>query len=243
MTATKERPILFSPPMVRAILDGRKTQTRRALKPQPKPDKGWDWSWPLPGKGVTPGTKVCWRDDTKPGTSTANFYCPYGKPGDRLWVKETFAEVHPIAIAEGRFTKRLDAGIPGPPPVDYLTIYKADGEFPGVHHTQEYPWRSLTTADEVEKKHYPHGRETGWSPSMFMPRRASRLDLLITGIRIERLQDISEADAKAEGVIFKPGITNSYRQAFANLWAEINGEGSWSANPWVWAITFERVKP
>lgn len=85
-----ERPILFSAPMVRAILGGAKTQTRRVMKPQPRPTDGWDWSWPLPGRNITAGTMNCWRDDQKP---TLFPYCPYGRPGDRLWVKETWAQV------------------------------------------------------------------------------------------------------------------------------------------------------
>jgi hypothetical protein len=194
----KERPILFSGPMVRALLDGKKTQTRRLIKPQPP---HWHWSrvreyaerdgltFQLPGQDY-------W---VKPP--------PFGKPGDRLWVKETFVA-----------------------PVDGKPVYRAS-----------IPYGNLDC-------HFKP-----WRPSIFMPRKASRITLEITSIRVERLNDISEEDAKAEGaeiqketpggwVICGPRI-GSYREGYRWLWEQINGADSWDANPWVWAITFKRITP
>ena len=166
----KERPILFSTEMVRAILDDRKTMTRRVVKPQPPED------W---------GVK-----------------CPYGKIGDVLWVRETFCKY------KG----------------DYL--YKAD-------------------FDPLTRKEFE--RDNKWKPSIFMPRSASRISLRITNIRVERLNDITEEDAKLEGVIYpaNPVIENygnGYRTNFRLLWESINGKASWGQNPWVWVIEFERLK-
>jgi len=190
MTKPIERPILFSGEMVRALLEGRKMQTRRIIKPQP------DIADPELEK-VLP---AAWED------GFIDVECPYGIIGDRLWVRETFCEF-------------LD---------DY--IYKADEKLPPYHK---------------------------WKPSIHMPRTACRIALEITGVRIERLQDISEDDALAEG-IFKSTYDNyfhstlhpvkgtyqcwvSARQAFEMLWKSINGVNSWEENPWVWVIEFRRV--
>lgn len=217
----KERPILFSGPMVQAILDGKKTQTRRVMKPQP---------------------------------------CPYGQKGDRLWVREAFAEVHPCQIDEGRYSRPSPAGIPGPPPVSYRTIYRADGDYPHLHFTDGYPYRERCTPNCKHDHSMLHPEETfnGWSPSIYMPRRCSRITLEITEIRIQRVQDISEEDAEAEGVecfdpendapvCRVPGLTDwdySFAQeAFRFLWDSINaarGYG-WESNPFVWAISFRRI--
>lgn len=173
----KERPILFSGPMVRAILEGRKTQTRRVVKPQPAHIAGI-------------GTVL--NIDTITGKA-----CPYGKPGDRLWVRETWDGV------------RLDGG-------GALVSYRADGDKP-------------VTDD---------GR---WHPSIHMPRWASRITLEVVSVRVERLQEISEEDAMAEGV----ALAENYRGPvahFASLWEQINGLGSWNANPWVWVVEFRRVQ-
>jgi hypothetical protein len=180
----KERPILFSAPMVRAILEGRKTQTRRIAKElneMPNLD-GILKRFPNP-KG-----------------------CRYGKPGDRLWVRETWAH------------ERDGTGCPD----DNGVLYRATD--PG--------WD-----DE----------ETGlrWRPSIFMPRRASRITLEITDVRVQRLQEISEEDAQAEGAVgaLDQSVGNNWcaSQAFAALWESINGPDSWDANPWVWAVTFRNL--
>ena len=174
----KERPILFSAPMVRALLAGTKTQTRRIVKAR-------DLEWMDVHQGLR-----------EPDNAER---CPYGQPGDRLWVRETF----------GHF-ERNENFAPG-----CEVFYRADGE-------------SLA----VER----------WRPSIHMPRWASRITLEVTGVRVERLQDISEADATAEGV---SAIPDEMRRAtprcdFQALWQSINGPDSWAANPWVWIVEFRR---
>ncbi len=211
----KERPILFSAPMVRAILEGRKTQTRRALRKQFVPDaepaevpatspEGWQIN----------GHSGLWWDDTDACIDDA-IRCPYGQPGDRLWVREAFMHEPADYCWEASVT------IPVRPA---HTIYRADSD--------------------------PNGEANGigWKPSIHMPRWASRILLEITAVRVERLQDISEEDALAEGVTFKnpvkPGHASRMgREAFAELWESINGPDSWEENPWVWVIEFKRVTP
>jgi hypothetical protein len=210
----KERPILFSAPMVRAILAGTKTQTRRAVK-------GWPLEWLQPGM-FTPEYVA------NPG----NHACPYGQPGDRLWVRET---------THRRPMLNLLSGAPLAPEYDG-GAYSASGE-------------DVLT---------PEGFDIGWwysrkaCPSIHMPRWASRILLEVTGVRVERLQDISEADAQAEGCpCYVCGVPMDGRSEkdchcfhakakpsdFRALWESINGADSWAANPWVWVVSFRRVKP
>jgi len=189
----KEHPILFSGPMVRAILEGRKTQTRRVIKPQPIFKFGGDGTF-------------YWKDE--PDRFPQLFECPYGQPGDHLWVREAFAPNY------------FDNGQPG---------YKAD-------------WSSLA-AEYV--------KEPRWYPSIHMPRYLSRITLEITGIRVGRLQDISEKDCcletgsplEWEGPGDEP-YKRDMRTAFATLWDSINaGRGySFDSNPWVWVVEFRRVE-
>ena len=195
----KEHPILFSAPMVRAILDGRKTQTRRVMKPQPVLCDGmWDW-------------KDCqWMDDGIgfPASGIID-HSPYGVPGDRLWVWEAFCKCD-----------RTD---------EFTTMcFRAEDD----------------TCDDAK-----------WTPSIHMPRWASRIILEVIGVRVESLQDISEKDAKAEGVEsysddgviyygeFGKGDCRPDRE-FSRLWDSINAKRgfSWKSNPWVWVIEFERIK-
>lgn len=177
----KERPILFSGEMVRAILDGRKTQTRRVVKPPPPSNSG--------------GTSEIFALAKQ---------CPYGQPGDWLWVRETWAP----AATEG-YDKRDDGG---------LIWYRATDE-----RVCMGPWR----------------------PSIFMPRQVSRIMLEITDVRVERLQDITEEDAKAEGVAAWHDTANGtvYRPEFEMLWDSINGKRGygWDMNPWIWVIEFKKV--
>lgn len=194
---TKERPILFSGEMVRAILDGRKTQTRRIVKPQPpshvREIRVGMFEPVVIRKGMEePGTPVFGFADEERG-----WKCKYGKPGDRLWVRETWFCI---------------TGEPGP----ISCNYKADF---GEHRFAGF-----------------------WKPSIHMPRWASRITLEITGVRVERLNDISEEDAIAEGCQCS-GVPSSLtnRGAYAKLWESINGKGSWSLNPWVWVVEFKRV--
>lgn len=181
----KERPILFSASMVNAILDGRKTQTRRIMKPQPTTNPFW---------GCAGSKGFGFFDDLKPIKG------PYGKPGDRLWVRETFGIVDSLEGARS-------------------FVYRAEG------------WKD------------PSGLFK-WRPSIHMPRLASRIQLEITSVRVERLKAISEVDAVAEGAPCGSCCApqeGSHKAGFAQLWESINGSGSWNANPWVWVIEFKRV--
>lgn len=201
MQPLKERPILFSGPMVRAILDGSKTQTRRVAK------------HPLAQAAVRINSykgqsefDCIFSDDTG-----GIICCPHGAPGDRLWVRETWAH------------ERDGTGCPD----DTGVLYRATD--PG--------WD-----DE--------GTGLRWRPSIFMPRAASRILLEITDVRVQRLQEVSEEDARAEGVDLQgfrsltEGIAGrEHRIQFCTLWESIHGPGSWDANPWVWAITFRRLGP
>lgn len=196
----KERPILFSAPMVRALLNGTKTQTRRVVADQ--------WRYHLDEAGE--------REQLLQ-------HCRYGQPCDRLWVRETHA---PQADCWGSWERWLH-GAGGPPPIIH---YAADFE----------PFQDgqglMVRKPFIEK----------WRPSIHMPRWASRIDLDVTGVRIERLQDISEADAIAEGVEPLTDLGAAFRpaaSAYSDLWEQINGVGSWTANPWVWAISFRRITP
>jgi len=204
----KERPILFSAPMVRAILDGSKSQTRRIVKPQPP--SGHEFAgWVFSSTFKPDEEKATWsKVDSKFMLSDPHrVRCPYGKPGDRLWVRETFC-----------------------PDWSDKTIYKADGG----------------SAIEAGYK-----KEPRWTPSIHMPRWASRINLEITGIRVERLQDISEKDAIAEGISqtkygchihFYPDMKCvTVEEGYRNLWESINGAGSWEVNPWVWVVEFKKV--
>ena len=186
-TEIKERPILFSAPMVRAIIEGRKTQTRRLFNETPEDFD--DDGHPL----------VRGKDDKLHRTR-----CRYGKIGDRLWVRESFAY---------------------------------DGEVGGKEFFLYTATDSRCQIDSYEP--------VKWTPSIHMPRRASRISLEITGVRVERLQDISEDDAKAEG--WHGDISKFPDQYpalwFQNLWASINGEESWNSNPWVWVVEFKRLNP
>lgn len=198
---TKERPILFSGPMVRAILDGKKTQTRRVIKPQPLGDY-------LYLSDINP-QYACF-------TGSSARRCPYGKIGDRLWVRETFCIVN-------------DREFGGNLWVDYRATPKYSKEAPAG-------WENAPNDIAALK----------WKPSIHMPRKLSRINLEITDIRVERVQTITEEDAKSEGAFDMNcgihGIT-SYKAGFENLWNEINkkrGYG-WDKNPWVWVVTLKRV--
>lgn len=206
----KERPILFSGPMVRALLAGTKTQTRRIVKPEH-----------LSG---SESVDAVLGTLTPTGLGMASIFCPHGRPGDRLWVKETFS-AHGAFADAGRVSYRADFG------------------------------------DDAKE---PHGLH--WKPSIFCTRRASRITLAIVSVRAERLNDISEADAKAEGLEYSAIVSGGRYEAptwrdysvkvcdpfewftspvdsYRTLWESINGAGSWALNPWVWVIEFRRVAP
>lgn len=215
----KERPILFSGPMVRAILDGTKSQTRRVVRPQPPAG----WHRPCVGDdGVASG--YCDSDPTNERR------CPYGAPGERLYVKET-------CWIWGRWTLN------------------------GVTTTGRQRWRFRAEPEHRVRFDRPEQTARRESPqpgfdglpgwvyrhARFMPRWASRITLEITDVRVERLQDISEEDAKAEGTepfrlpVHPARESLRHVDGYSQLWDSINGEGSWDLNPWVWALTFRRV--
>jgi len=231
-----ERPILFSAPMVRALLDGSKTQTRRVVKDLPPwtiteivPSASGCGLWlpngPAPsGRGMASGH---WRP------------CPYGQPGDRLWVKEsyrfldTFDDASPAGVGD----RSLLAGYPKPwAPLHF----EADGARREWKHVSSLPPCGLPQPGKLR-------------PSIHMPRWASRILLEVVSVRVERLNECSEADALAEGVRGEPcdhirlsceeiGCCGPTAQGmYAALWEQINGAGSWDANPWVWVVEFRRV--
>lgn len=225
----KERPILFSGPLIRALLAGTKTQTRRLVKPQPPPPNPTGSfglapapaSWEKPDLFVVVGDVWAVREHD-PKMANAGIRCPFGVPGDRLWVRETYA-----------LTSTWDKSRPAEMPV---LSRLGRPEIP-------VRWR----ADEVhEGALLEWGR---WRPSIHMPRWASRLALEVTGVRVERLQEITEDDAKAEGVpdqgignmrVFTAMGANRYH--FATLWDQINGKrADWMSNPWVWVVEFRRL--
>lgn len=210
----KERPILFSAPMVRAIIDGMKTQTRRIVKPQPP-----SYIDELHGNDLR-GRAPYRLDDNETGAVLGSgfqddndvFYkCPYGIPGDRLWVRECW----------GLFDTQPSDG-----PERAYVYYRA------------------TDGDDRDLRYQL------WRPSIHMPRWASRITLEVVGVRVERVQDISEADAEAEGFErtfaadgseYGAGLTTA-TEAFAALWSKITGPASWSENPWVWVVEFRRIE-
>ncbi len=261
-TATHEKPILFSGEMVRAILAGKKTQTRRVMKTPPeRVEESSDWWESVPagatlsGVGMSatyefPGSRparwfhfdsltngyiehmrpavgkrptkrraiksAMWqrqRHDVKARWSESEVcgLCPYGLPGNRLWVRETWTPI-PEAKPSGYFTD--------PKWKDRVAFYAADND------------RPMWAGDK-------------WRPSIFMPRAASRITLEVVSIRVERVQSISEADAEAEGVDYIPSAPAAltHRTSFARLWDKINGKRApWESNPWVWCITFKRIE-
>lgn len=237
----RERGILFSSSMVKAILDGRKTQTRRAVR------------WKLREEGLniafsglvagcyscdddqrtgfvlrSRGAGSCWNDRTWPAHS------PYGLHGDRLWVRETWQmfDPHPDGDLAVVGAERLSRGRRAPwvgvvnnRPIEWTTAYRADGE---LEHPTDGP--------------------ACWKPSIFMPRWASRITLEIVEVRVQRLNEISEDDARAEGCTGRPepvvegGSITTPRSEFAALWDSINGKRApWSSNLWVWVLTFRRI--
>ncbi|EAN2183717.1 hypothetical protein DWR03_16775 [Salmonella enterica] len=197
-----ERGMIFNAEMVRAILDGRKTQTRRPVK------------FPLIDKNM--GCELAGNELA--GELVAHNYwnSPYGKPGDRIWVRETF-RVHSRAT-------------------DVATlVYRASVRNSWTEQTHRVPIAVCDKPATPEK----------WTPSIHMPRWASRILLEITDVRVERLRDLSEEDAKSEGITPPAGGVLpgwEYRINFRDLWMDIYGTDSWEANPWVWVIEFKRVE-
>ncbi|MEX5537928.1 hypothetical protein ABFV54_22670 [Pseudomonas syringae] len=213
MSTLKEHPILFSAPMVRAILSGQKTVTRRALKAQPHIDARGNFCV----GDANYGQDVYGKPVTKHFVSSD---CPYGQPGDRLWVREAWqadAQVNEVAPRE------LSHGEP--------IRYPADG-------ASRQTGCSMITPGKTR-------------PSIHMPRWVSRILLEITDVRVERLQEISRSDIRAEGLECPPELASDdvspnyrdwYPAAWRELWESINGADSWNSNPWVWVVEFKRVR-
>lgn len=202
----KERGMIFNGEMVRAILDGRKTQTRRPVK------------FPVHDKNL--GCELAGNELA--GELSAGNYLnsAFGKPGDRIWVRETFQG--PLFDYD-----LMDSYCKDPTPFEKpeFCVYKADG----------VPAPEFYDADDE--------LHCCWRPSIHMPRWASRILLEITNVRVERLKSISDGDALREGCSaadMKSG--DCVADVFARLWASIYGSDSWNANPWVWVIEFKRVE-
>lgn len=255
----KERPIIFSAPMVRAILEGRKTVTRRVVKPQPVYDRSY----------ADDGLKICGKGKTKGSAASIHCaplvarFCPYGQPGDRLWVRETFTlescvDGNPALHNDGR-------------PVKVRPDDDWDGSWSAwiqPHYRATDPAPDLCCEKPNCAQCRDHDMGPHWRPSIFMPRWASRITLEVTGVRVERLQDITPAQILAEGVQIPAtpeghaliDISTKHGPAaflsklsgastgdllhahWAALWVKINGPDSWNANPWVWVVEFKRVE-
>lgn len=205
----KERPILFTDPMPQAILAGRKTMTRRVVKCNRfygEPD--WSTAY-VDGPANNQYLHVRQSGGKYGDATNQRITCPYGVPGDRLWVREAW------------FNQNVN-GVASP-------IYRA----------------SWPKHDKHSIVMSPPGK---WIPSIHMPRWASRITLEITGVKVERLQAISEAEAMAEGCEeeYRDNNGNCWHDkatdAFRRLWDSINGPGSWDANPWVWCVSFKRME-
>jgi hypothetical protein len=215
-----ERPILFSGPMVRAILEGRKTQTRRVLKPSAYLRRYNDERrLNLSGAQLLDAEAHAARVNIGQGLPS-----PYGAPGDTLWVRETWCRK---ITSDGEFFGGYHYAADGE------EVFAADGD----------GYLEVTKRGEFRSP---------WRPSIHMPRDASRLSLRIKSVRVERLQEISEEDAQAEGlsgpmidaemdaIVNQIGLAPS--KAFRALWESLNAKSHpWASNPWVWVVEFERV--
>jgi hypothetical protein len=259
----RELPILFSAPMVRAILEGRKTVTRRAVKPQPREGTthyapNWRRDFidghfmPMAGAYLNGGgSGESWCDGA--------IRCPYGQVGDVLWVKEAHALESDVdgsepPYADGRPILRRPADdVDGVRPLWTQPHYRATDPAPDL--CCDRPGCAQCRDHDMG----PH-----WRSPIHMPRWASRITLEVTAVRVERLQDISEAQAMAESVHeigipadecgpnrvgysawadpSGPALKVTAVEAFRELWESINGAGSWAANPWVWVVEFKRIE-
>lgn len=221
----KERPIPFSAPMVRAVLAGTKTQTRRVCKPAQFYSLSHVVEVPDPQERGQVYNGSHFGDEE----GDIQFASPYGGRGDRLWVREawrtadTLDPLSPSAIAD----KCLDAGYRKPwAPLQW----EADG-------SKNKDWRGFGPGNGIV---VGPGK---LRPGMFMPRWASRITLDVIGVRVERLQDISPEDCLAEGISgYATAGRGPLQTCYADLWESINGPESWSANPWVWVVKFKRLE-
>lgn len=212
----REHPLLMKGPLVRATLEGRKTQTRRPIKQEAQPDLGFEWSECL-CREIDPNDTPCVTCSVRfPGIPEA---------GDRMWVRETWQH--------------------------FQNVGQRAADFPEY---QRFPANCFYRADESNPRTKPLSGK--WRPSLLMPRWACRLVLPLVSVRVERVQDITEEDARAEGVElissgpgwecwmgYGPhGSCKSARESFRSLWVSIYGQESWDANPWVWVAQWERIE-
>ncbi|EPF1940105.1 hypothetical protein ACSQX3_001257 [Enterobacter hormaechei] len=227
----KERGMIFNGEMVRAILDGRKTQTRRIMKIQPSDGfhpthNGYDLDlnahWYTPGVVDKNGyLQPAKKDVFGVADENEGYTCPFGAVGDRIWVREAFQG--PLVSEE------------------LLEEYRA---YPEKFENPEYCEYAADGGPRPEYCDLDDNLRHGWRPSIHMPRWASRLTLEITSVRVERLRDLSEDDAKSEGITPPSGEVLpgwEYRINFRELWMSIYGSDNWEANPWVWVIEFKVV--
>ncbi|WP_434137703.1 hypothetical protein [Klebsiella quasipneumoniae] len=240
----KERGMIFNGEMARAILDGRKTQTRRIVKGTDGAVK-FCKEWDINGEEIF--VVLGEKDHTGMNPVLGAISCPFGAVGDRIWVRETWAtlgnEDGCCVDWEGNLCKGDERSA--------ARIYRASCEQrPGDYGLWSIPDDAYWKPHTKERKF-----EGAWRPSIHMPRWASRITLEITDVRVERLNAISEEDARAEGIIDggclncgepEPcGCANpepDATDAFAYLWQSIYGQESWNANPWVWVVSFERIE-
>lgn len=247
-----DRPILFSAPMVRALLAGTKTQTRRVVKPQPYDDPVVKVRMHSPGVALI----GCLAD----AAVGDEWVCPYGVPGDRLWVRETWTwnggmvncqkpnvtgEYHELYTTYAADGARRTIKPSGFVPVPEQPPQRAGEPYSLYHAPEDFRYTGENT--------YMDRLSRWWNrkiPSIHMPRWASRITLNVTGVRVERLQDISEADAQAEGCALEcmtpagddSGSAIHGPGGYRALWESINGAESWEANPWVWVISFSKIR-
>lgn len=258
----RERPILFSAPMVRAILDGKKTQTRRIVKnetgacsecfaaavPHNEGDGG------VGIFGTDPYLRVAYCEHADRGGGRIR--CRHGAVGERLWIKETFQIECNRGIEDSTtYPPRFNDGRP-------VQWHEEDdwGRWWQQPHYRATDGEENDLVDYEEEDENGDDKPLGWKPSIFMPRWASRIDLEIASVRVERLQEITEDDARAEGIHHHDGspfqslgpggcaqvpttMVVEARSEFRHLWDGINGErAAWSTNPWVWVVSFKRIE-
>lgn len=211
--------MLFSGPMVRAILDGTKAQTRRVITCPHKPYKGRVYEaarWTV--LSHSGGGWRAFDGDRDPGeVSSRGFPCPYGAPGDRLWVRETFIPDPPIDGWDGD--------------VEWNGCGRPVSGVPEHYRKPEHCIYAATW----------NGGSITWNPSIHMPRWASRITLEVTDVRVERLRDISTRDCWAEGIPASPDVNPQHE--FIDLWDSLNAKRApWDSNPWVWVVSFRQVQ-
>jgi hypothetical protein len=229
-----DKPILMQGEMVRATLEGRKTQTRRVVNPQP-PHENCRFTTILESTDKRNDGKHVWLHADRPKSESKAFRNPYGQPGDLLWVRETW-----------KYSDWTEDGMP-------WIRYSTDGQFI-LHEGVPDEWGEKVLdiwADLSDPDNYSidnRAADRRWRPSIHMPRWASRLTLLIEDVRVERVQDITVADAAAEGCEWPAGAGADAQvmggHEFADLWDSINAKRGygWDANPWVWVIEYRAIE-